>query len=190
MPREEISEPFAAATELIKDTAGGAHQYGASGSVEPDSETAIRTDLKSMAGQPAEPIRTPSAASNLKESWICAKTQETEMTPGLRTALSNGRQLAIACIGTLKPVLGQEWCSAWPAAGFSDCALVVPTNPMVLLLQLRAFYAANPTREVANVRGIAFTATACEAAMQAIRRHRRWTGSSPGGARGTGSISR
>src|ERR1022692_3905419 len=148
MPREEISEPFAAATELIKDTAGGAHQYGASGSVEPESETAIRTDL------------------------------------------SNGRQLAIACIGTLKPVLGQEWCSAWPAAGFSDCALAVPTNPMVLPLQLRAYFAANPTREVANVRGIAFTATACEAAMQAIRRHRRWTGPSRRSAHGTGSISR
>ena len=48
----------------------------------------------------------------------------------------------------------------------------------------------NPIREVANVRGIAFTATACEAAMQAIRRHRRWTGSSHRSARGTGSISR
>jgi hypothetical protein len=190
MPREEVSKPFAPATELPKDPAGGAHQYDVAGSVKPDSETAIRADLKSMAGHPAGPIRPTAAAPHLRGSRICAKTQETEMTPGLQTALSNGRQLAIACVGTLKPVLGQEWCSAWPAAGFSDCALAVPTNPMVLLLQLRAFYAANPTREVANVRGIAFTATACEAAMQAIRRHRRWTGSSPGGARGTGSISR
>jgi hypothetical protein len=190
MPREEISKPFPPATEFTNDAAGGAHQYGASGSVKPDSETVIRADLKSLAGQPAEHIMTPSVTPNLKESRICAKTQETEMTPGLRTALSNGRQLAIACIGTLKPVLGPKWCSAWPAAGFSDCALAVPTNPMVLLLQLRAYYAANPTREVANVRGIAFTATACEAAMQAIRRHRRWTGPSPRSACRTGSISR
>jgi hypothetical protein len=39
---------------------------------------------------------------------------------------------------------------------------------MVKLQQLRAYYAANPAREVANVNGIACTAAACEAAAQAI----------------------
>src|ERR1022692_1641702 len=68
---------------------------------------------------------------------------------------------------------------------------IVATYELIqLLLQLRAYYAANPIREVANVRGIAFTATACEAAMQAIRRHRRRTGPSARSAHGTGSISR
>ena len=45
----------------------------------------------------------------------------------------------------------------------------MPVNPLVKLQQLRAYYAANPAREVANVNGIACTATACEAAAHAIR---------------------
>jgi hypothetical protein len=100
--------------------------------------------------------------------WNTAKANKTAKTGALRTAQSNGRTLAMTCIGTLKPLLGQQWGSAWNAAGFTSGSLAVPTNPMVVLQQLRAYYAANPAREVANVNGIACTATACEAAAQAI----------------------
>jgi hypothetical protein len=104
----------------------------------------------------------------LKALWNDAKANKTAKTATLRTAQSNGRTLAMTCIGTLKPVLGQQWGSAWNAAGFTDGSLAVPTNPLVKLQQLRAYYAANPAREVANVNGIACTAAACDAAALAI----------------------
>ena len=90
------------------------------------------------------------------------------MTAALRSVQSNGRTLAMTCIGTLKPILGQQWNSAWNAAGLTGGSIAVPTNPMVMLQQLRAYYAANPAREVANVNGIACTAVACDTAAQAI----------------------
>ena len=74
----------------------------------------------------------------------------------------------MTCIGTLKPVLGTTWNSAWSAVGFIAGSLAVPANPMVKLQQLRAYYLANPGREVPNVNGLACTAAACEAAAQAI----------------------
>jgi hypothetical protein len=81
---------------------------------------------------------------------------------------SNGRALAMTCIGALKPVLGQQWNSAWNAAGFTSGSIAVPTHPQALLLQLRAYYAANPAREVKDINGIACTAAACQSASDAI----------------------
>jgi hypothetical protein len=74
----------------------------------------------------------------------------------------------MTCIGTLKHLLGQQWNSKWNEAGFTGGSLAVPTNPMVMLQQLRAYYAKNPAREVPDVQGIACTAAAGEAAAQAI----------------------
>ena len=59
----------------------------------------------------------------------------------------------MTCIGTLKPVLGQQWNSAWNAAGFIGGSLAVPANPQPMLQLLRGYYEANPTQEVANVNG-------------------------------------
>lgn len=66
------------------------------------------------------------------------------------------------------PVLGEDWNTAWQDAGFTGGSLAIPANPLPNLQQLRAYYAANPTRETPNVNGIACTAAACEAAAQAI----------------------
>jgi hypothetical protein len=110
----------------------------------------------------------PPAVPGWKALWNAAKTNKTNKTAEYRTAQSNGRSLAMMCISTLKPVLGQQWGSAWNAAGFTEGSLAVPVNSMVKLQQLRAYYAANPAREVADVNGVACTAVACEAAAQAI----------------------
>jgi hypothetical protein len=82
--------------------------------------------------------------------------------------MSNGRALLMTCIGSLKPIFGQQWNSQWNAVGFTDSSLRVPTNPMVKLQQMSAFYAANPAREVASVNGIACTAANCDATAQAL----------------------
>ena len=165
----QIPQSYDPLVQLLEDAADGAHQHGVAIGLKQNTEAAIRTDLTALTGTPAGPGNVPPAVPGLKALWNTAKANKSAMTAALRTVKSNGRTLAMTCIGTLKPLLGQQWNSAWNAAGFTDGSLAVPVNPLVKLQQLRAYYAANPAREVANVNGIACTATACEAAAHAIR---------------------
>lgn len=146
--------------QLLEDAADGAAAHGGAIGLQQNNEAKLRADLQALVGTPATP--------GLKALWNEAKANKTATTALLRSAQSDGRTLAMTCIGTLKPVLGQQWNSAWNAAGFTDSSLAVPTNPMVKLQQLRAFYLANPAREVPNVNSIACTAAACEASAQQI----------------------
>lgn len=166
MANNSIPEAYDPLVELMEDAADGAAAHGAAVSLKQNLETNIRTDLEALIGVPAVDPRP--AKPGLKALLNAAKANKTTKTAALRTACSNGRALAMACIGTLKPVLGNVWGSAWNAAGFTESSLSVPTNPMVKLQQLRAYYGTNPTREVPNVNGIACTAAACEVAAQAI----------------------
>lgn len=168
MASNESPKSYEPLVELLEDAADGAHQYEAIIGLKQNTEAAIRTDLTALIGTPAEPGGVPAAIPGLKSQWNAAKAHKSAMTAALRAAQSNGRTLAMTCIGTLKPILGQQWSSAWNAAGFTDGSIGVPANPMVKLQQLRAYYAANPGREVGNVNGIACTAAACESAAQAI----------------------
>jgi hypothetical protein len=152
----------------MEDAADGAATHGVAVGLKQNTEVAIRTDLWALTGKPAGPGGVPPAIPGLKSLFNVAKTNKTDKTAALRTACSNGRALAMVCINSLKPVLGNSWNSAWNAAGFSGGSIAVAANPMVKLQQLRAYYIANPTREVANVNGIACTAAACETAAQAI----------------------
>jgi hypothetical protein len=152
----------------MEDAADGAATHGVAVGLKQNTEVAVRTDLWALTGKPAGPGGVPPAIPGLKSLFNVAKTNKTAKTAALRTACSNGRTLAMTCISTLKPVLGNSWNSAWNAAGFSGGSIAVAANPMVKLQQLRAYYIANPTREVANVNGIACTAAACETAAQAI----------------------
>lgn len=156
----QIARTYESLVPSLEDAADGAHQHEAAIGLKQNKEVNIRADLTALTGTPAIP--------GLKALWNAAKAAKTAMTAALRSVQSNGRTLAMTCIGTLKPVLGQQWNSAWNAAGFTDGSLAVPANPMVKLQQLRAYYTANPGQEVANVNGIACTAAACEAAAQAI----------------------
>ena len=168
MASNEIPKSYDPLVQLLEDAADGAHQHEAAVKLKQNTEASIRADLEALVGQPAGPGGTPPAVPGFKSLWNAAKANKTSKTAALRTAASNGRTLAMTCTGTLKPVLGQQWNSTWNAAGFTDGSLAVPDNPMTMLQQLRAYYAANPAREVANVQGIACTAAACEAAAQAI----------------------
>ena len=108
------------------------------------------------------------AYENVIGAPASARSTRKAKTAALRTVQSNGRFLARTCIRSLMPVLGEDWNSAWQDAGFTGGSLAVPANPLPNLQQLRAYYAANPTKETANVNGIAYTAAGCETAVQAI----------------------
>jgi hypothetical protein len=168
MSNNEIPRPYDSVIELMEDAADGAATHGTAVGLKQNTEPAIRIDLWALIGKPAGPGNVPPAVPGLKALLNTARTNKSLKTAALRTACSNGRALAMTCIGTLKPALGATWNSAWSAAGFDGGSIAVPSNPMVQLQQLRAYYAANPTREVANVNGIACTAVNCESASQAI----------------------
>src|ERR1039458_9766408 len=157
----QVPESYDPLVQLLEDAADGANKYGAAIGLKQNTEPSIRTDLTALIG-------VPPAVPGLKSLWNAAKANKTAKTAALRTAESNGRALAMTCIGALKPVLGQQWNSAWNAAGFTGGSIAVPTHPQALLLQLRGYYANNPAREVEDINGIACTAAACQAASDAI----------------------
>lgn len=168
MANNSIPEGYDSVIQLLEDAADGAQTHGVAVGLVHNNETKIRLDLTALIGTPAGPNNTPPAVPGLTALWNTAKTNKSSKTAALRTAQSNGRFLARTCIRSLMPVLGEDWNSAWNDAGFTGGSLAVPTNPLPMLQQLRAYYAANPTRETANVNGIACTAAACEAAAQAV----------------------
>lgn len=151
----------------LEDAADGAHTYGAALKLTHNDEPAIRTDLYALVGTPAGPGGTPPAKPGLKTLWNTAQASKTAATKTLNLACGNARVYARTCLHTLMPVLGESWNSQWNAAGFTGGSLAVPTNPLTLLLQLRDYFGANPTRET-TVQGVACTAAACEAASKTI----------------------
>jgi len=163
-----IPDAYDPVIQLLEDAADGAQTHGVAVGLVHNNEAALRANLTALVGTPAGPANVPPAVPGLKALWNTAQANKSTKTAALRTAQSNGRFLARTCIRSLMPVLGEDWNSAWQDAGFTGGSLAVPTNPLPMLQQLRAYYAANPTRETANVNGIACTAAACETAAQAI----------------------
>ena len=163
-----IPDAYDAVVQLLEDAADGAQTHGPALGLTHNNEPKLRLDLTTLVGTPAGPGNTPPAVPGRKSLWNTAQATKSAKTAALRTIQSNNRFLARTCIRSLMPVLGEDWNSAWQTAGFEGGSLAVPANPLPLLQQLRAYYAANPTRETANVNGIACTAAACEAAAQAI----------------------
>ena len=166
MATNTIPKSYDQLIEQLEDAGDGAATHGAAVGLKQNDEAALRATLEALTGKPA--VGNAPAVPGHKATWNDAKANKTAKTGHLRTAVSNGRTLLMTCIATLKAAFGQKWNSQWNAVGFTDNSLAVPDNPMIKLQQLRAFYAANPPREVANVNGIACTAAACEAAAQAI----------------------
>ena len=167
MANNSIPIAYDPIVQLLEDAADGAHTHGATLDLTHNDEAKLRFDLAALVGTPAGPNNTPPAVPGLKALWNTAKANKTAKTATLRTVQSNGRFLARTCIRSLMPVLGEDWNPAWQDAGFTGGSLAVPANPLTTLQQLRAYFAANPTRETASVNGIACTAAACEAAAQA-----------------------
>jgi hypothetical protein len=108
MASNEIPKSYDPLVELLEDAADGAHQHEAAIGLKQNTEAAIRTDLEALVGKPAGPGGIPPAVPGLKADWNAAKANKTAKTGALRSALSNGRALAMTCIGTLKPLLGQQ----------------------------------------------------------------------------------
>ena len=168
MADNSIPSSYDPIVQHLEDAADGAHTHGAAVGLVHNGEAKIRADLNALVGTPAGPGGVPPAEPGFKALWNAAQTNKSAKTAALRTVCSNARLFARTCIRSLFPVLGESWNASWNVAGFTGGSLAVPANPLTLLQQLRAYYAANPVRETPNVQGVACTAAACEAAGQAI----------------------
>jgi hypothetical protein len=169
MSDNTIPKTYDPLVQLLEDAADGAHTYGVAIGLKQNDETALRAALTALVGTPAGPGNVPPAVPGLKDNWNMAKTAKVTGTAIARSAMSNGRAQATACMGVLKPLLGKQWNNAWQVAGFTNHSLAVPDNPLPLLQQFRSYFAANPTQEVTNAAlNITATAAACEASAQAI----------------------
>ncbi len=169
MASNETPDRYDLVVEHLEDAADGANSHGPTIGLKQNDEPALRAALTDLVGTPAGPGNVPPAVPGLKDKWNLAKAAKTAATGAVRSAVSNGRALARACIGVLKPRLGEKWTNAWQTAGFTNHSLAVPTNPDVLLGQIASYFSTNPTHEVPNLTPtISATAAACTATVATI----------------------
>ncbi|MFM2082365.1 MAG: hypothetical protein RL380_1056 [Verrucomicrobiota bacterium] len=167
MADNSIPEGYDPVVQHLEDAADGANTHGATIGLLHNTEAAIRVDLYALVGRPGGPGGAPPPIPGAKAVWNTAQANKSAATAALRNLCSNHRAFARTCVRSLFPLLGDEWNAAWNAAGFTGGSLAIPTNPLTLFQQLRAYYGNNPTHEC-TVQGVACTAAACEAAAQAI----------------------
>ena len=155
--------------QLLTDAVDGASIHGAEVGLKQNDEAALRAALYDLIGDPGGADGQPPPSIGLKARFNVAKARKSAMTAALRTVQSNGRSLAMACIGTLKLRLGNQWNSAWKEAGFIGGSLQVPSNPVFVLQSLQAYYTLHPNHEAPELtEAISCTGSACAAANKAI----------------------
>ena len=163
-----VPTAFAPVVQLSTDALNGVETHGTAVGLKHITAAMLRTSLETLIGKPAGPNNVPPAVPGVKFLWTEAKANKTAKTGDLRSVCSNGRALAAACIGVLKPLFGARYNTAWEAAGITGNSLAAPANPMVMLQQFRAFFGKNPNREVPALEPYHVTAAACEAAADLI----------------------
>ena len=155
-----IPYPQAAVITLGRNAYAGALSVGAAVLLAQNTAPKIAADLYDYIGDPATPL-VPGKLARYAAQVVAVK----DAHAAKREAIDAGREFCRLAINLLRPVLGNEWNTAWQAAGFHLPSLRLPAQPAALLTTLRAYFAANPTRENSTA-GI--TAAAAEAAAEAI----------------------
>jgi hypothetical protein len=155
-----IPHPIGAVITLGRNAHVGALSIGAAVSLSQNTAPKIGVDFHDLAGDPATPL-----VLGKQARYAAQIVAVKDAHAAKRDAIRDGREFCRLAINLLRPVLGNEWNTAWQAAGFHLSSLRLPAQPVALLTALRAYFGANPTRENAAA-GI--TATAAEAAADAI----------------------
>ena len=113
----------------------------------------LRATFYDLAGDPATPHIPGKQAQYAAHLTVVANAYAAG-----RVAVDAGRKFCQLAVSILKPVLGNQWNAQWIAAGFTAPSLEVPRDPVALLHFLRAYFNANPGREVTALEVSAATA--------------------------------
>jgi hypothetical protein len=155
-----IPHAIAAVITLGRNARAGALSVGAAVGLQHNPAGAISGDFFDFAGDPATPA-IPGKQAKYAAQVVAVK----DAHAAKREAIAQGREFCRAAINVLRPVLGNEWNTAWQAAGFHQPSLALPTQPVAMLTQFRAYFGTHAAQENA---AMGVTAAAAEAKAAAI----------------------
>ena len=145
---------------LGRNAHAGALSIGAEVNLAQNTAPKIGLDLHDFIGDPATPL-----VPGKQALYAAQKVAVKEAYAARNVAITAGREFCRLAINLLRPVLGNQWNTAWQAAGFHLPSLALPSQPVALLGALRAYFGTHAAHENA-LAGI--TAAAAEAAADAI----------------------
>jgi hypothetical protein len=99
------------------------------------------TDLHAVTGPPG------AAEQGLLARFDAAKAATAAAYAANEITIDDGHEFASKAIALFKTSLGNRWNSQWQAVGFTGGSLAIPANPLALLVSIRAYLRANPTKE-------------------------------------------
>jgi hypothetical protein len=138
----------------------GAVTFGGPAGLQHNPASKIAINLYDVIGDPATPLIPGKKA--LYDAQVVAVG---DAYAAKREAIADGRDFCRHAINLLRPILGNEWNTAWQAAGFHQPSLALPRQPAAMLSSLRAYFNAHAAHEN-SAAGI--TAVAAETAADAI----------------------
>jgi hypothetical protein len=132
---------------LATKALAGAQSIGAPVGLLHHPAAAIAPDVHDYIGDPGAGTPGSPPAIGKRGVYNQAKADAATARAASRDAALAGREFCGKALSYLKPTFGYLWNSAWSAAGFTMGTLIKPRNPVPLLLELRAYFRANPARE-------------------------------------------
>lgn len=104
----------------------------------------IAADLYDLVGQPGTDPETAGKSGVLNQARITVTTA----AEARRQAVKTGRTFNAKSIDHLKGFFGRRWTPLWQSVGLTSGSLALPSDPLPLLLKLRAHWIANPAHEL------------------------------------------
>jgi hypothetical protein len=165
MTDNRIPQNYEPLVVALEHAIAGARQCGEAVGLKQNNADSLSAALVNLTGAGVD----AAATVGHKARWSKAKAAKSAAVGALRAVENQGRALASACIGILKPRFGKQWNSAWQEVGLIGDSLKVPSHPLVTLRHLQAYFAAHPEYEVVNAAAqLNCTAKACAEAAAAI----------------------
>ena len=140
----------------------GAVSIGGPTGLEQNTAAKIAIDLYDVIGDPATPL-----IAGKKARYDAQVVALKDAYAAKREAIKDGREFCRLAINLLRPVLGNDWNTAWQAAGFHQPSLALPRQPAAMLSAFREYFSAHAAHENAAAGITAANATAKAAAVDA-----------------------
>ena len=155
-----IAQAIAPLITQGRNAHAGALSIGAAVLLSQNTAAKIGVDLHDFIGDPATPL-----VLGKQPRYAAQKVALKDAYAAKRDALHAGREFCRLAINLLRPILGNDWNTAWQAAGFHLPSLALPKQPVAMLGAFSAYFGTHAAHENAPA-GI--TAAAAKAAADAI----------------------